>query len=85
MSCDIGTKTTITVVIIISNIIVIIGNWTVIDVSHLPQANMRVEKNMTVMPNIMGRSYLPSSSIVVELCFVRNRRRQKKEREKRCS
>ena len=31
---------------------------------------MRVEKNMTVMPNIMGRSYLPSSSIVLELCFV---------------
>lgn len=43
---------------------------------------MRVEKNMTVMPNIMGRSYLPSSSIVVELCFVRNRRRLKKERKK---
>ena len=78
MSWDIGTKITTKVVIIISNI-------SVIDVSHLPQANMRVEKNMTVIPNIMGRSYLPSSSIVVELCFVRNRRRQRKVREKRCS
>ena len=40
------------------------------DVFHLPQANMRVEKNMTVIPNIIGRSYLTISVTLQKLKYL---------------